>query len=271
MSLLRPIREAGVSRCLSLLLAFAVVLMILPRSLSAQEREQAERQDQVNGQERDSARAEAEGAIVGPPTIAPLQMMRQSIGDRLPDTLLTDDAGREVRFFTDLVRNQAVVISFFYTNCRGTCPGTNLVLSDVRDMLAKDFGKSVRFISISVEPEKDDVAAISEYASQFRRQATDPDTPEWYFLTGKPEDIRELRFKLGYYEIDPEIDADPTQHAATVIIGNQATGRWGMMPVGIGADKLAGKVRYLAGWTKAQRFSDIYRGQKKADGKSDRD
>jgi len=45
MSLLRPIREAGVSLCLALLLAFAVVLMILPHSLSAQEREQAKGQD----------------------------------------------------------------------------------------------------------------------------------------------------------------------------------------------------------------------------------
>lgn len=184
--------------------------------------------------------------------------MRQSVGERLPDTPLVDDRGREIRFFSDLVKNQAVVISFFYTNCRGTCPGTNLVLADVRDSLAKDFGKSVRLISISVEPEKDDVEAIAEYAAQFRSEATNPDTPDWVFLTGKPEDVRELRYRLGYYEIDPAVDNDPTQHAATVIIGNHATGRWGMMPVGIGAAKLADKVRYLAGWTNTQRFSALY-------------
>lgn len=206
----------------------------------------------------DDAAAVLADPAVAPATIPPLQMMRQPLGDQLPDTSLVDDKGREVRFFSDLVKNQAVVISFYYTNCRGTCPGTNLVLADVRDLLAKDFGKSVRIISISVEPEKDDVEAIAEYASQFRREATDPDTPDWVFVTGKPEDIRDLRIKLGYYDIDPVVDRDPTQHAATVIIGNQATGRWGMMPVGIGAEKLAGKVRYLAGWTNAQRFSAIY-------------
>ena len=187
-------------------------------------------------------------------TIPPLKMMRQAIGENLPDTILTDDSGREVRFFTDLVKDHAVVISFFYTNC----PGTNIVLSDVRDDLAADFGKSVRFIAISVEPEKDDVAAISEYAAQYRAEATDPDMPEWVFLTGKPEELKALRYKLGYYSIDPVIDADPTQHAATVIIGNHATGRWGMMPVGIGAEQLASKVRRLAGWTKAQRYADVY-------------
>ena len=198
------------------------------------------------------------GPAAEPATIPPLKMMRQPIGENLPDTILTDDSGREVRFFTDLVKDHAVVISFFYTNCRGTCPGTNIVLSDVRDDLATDFGKSVRFIAISVEPEKDDVAAISGYAAQYRAEATDPDMPEWVFLTGKPEELKALRYKLGYYSIDPVIDADPTQHAATVIIGNHATGRWGMMPVGIGAEQLAGKVRRLAGWTKAQRYADVY-------------
>lgn len=209
----------------------------------------------------DPADAVAEPAIgvaAEPATISPLKMMRQAVGENLPDTILVDDTGREVRFFTDLVKDHAVVISFFYTNCRGTCPGTNIVLSDVRDDLATDFGKSVRFIAISVEPEKDDVRAISEYAAQYRAEATDPDMPEWLFLTGKPEELKALRYKLGYYSFDPIADADPTQHAATVIIGNHATGRWGMMPVGIGAEKLAGKVRRLAGWTKAQRYGDVY-------------
>lgn len=211
------------------------------------------------------------GPAAEPATIPPLKMMRQSVGESLPDTILTDDSGREVRFFTDLVKDQAVVISFFYTNCRGTCPGTNIVLSDVRERLAADFGKSVRFIAISVEPEKDDVAAISEYAAQYRAEATDPDMPEWVFLTGNPEDLKALRYKLGYYSIDPVIDADPTQHAATVIIGNHATGRWGMMPVGIGAEQLAGKVRRLAGWTKAQRYADVYAAlaKKQAAGEAD--
>lgn len=195
---------------------------------------------------------------VGPPagaaTVSPLTMMRNPIGDRIPDVDVVDDAGREVRFFTDLVKDRAVVISFFYTNCRGTCPGTNLVLSDLRQILARDFGKSVRLISISIEPEKDDVPAIAEYAAQFRTEATDADTPEWVFLTGEPETIRTLRRKLGYYDIDDEVDRDPTQHAAALIVGNQATGRWGIMPVGLGAERLASKVRTLAGWTSVQRY-----------------
>ena len=185
-------------------------------------------------------------------------LMRKHFADKLPDTPLVNDHGKPVRFLTDLVKDHAVVISFFYTNCRGTCPGTNALLAEMREQLAKDFGKSVRIISISVEPELDNVPAIHEYASFFRKPSTHPDMPEWHFLTGKPEDIKDLRRKLGYYEVDPKIDADPTQHAAMLILGNQATGRWGMMPIGIGAPRMAGKVRLIAGWTHTQRYADVY-------------
>ena len=50
--------------------------------------------------------------------------------------------------------------------------------------------------------------------------------PGWYFLTGKSSEIELLRRKLGAYELDPVIDADITQHAALVILGNEPKGRW---------------------------------------------
>ena len=85
-----------------------------------------------------------------------------------------------------------------------------------------------------------------------------------HHITDQSADWATLCEQAGIHYISPRgpldqvADADPTQHAATVIIGNHATGRWGMMPVGIGAEKLAGKVRRLAGWTKAQRYGDVY-------------
>jgi len=196
----------------------------------------------------------AAGAIADAP-VAALAMMRHPMGDRLPDASLVDDTGRTVRFVSDLVRDHAVVISFFYTTCRGTCPGTNLVLAELRERLGADFGRSVRLISISIEPEKDDVGAIAEYAERYRLPTTDPDTPEWMFLTGTPDVIRGLRRALEYYDIDPEADRDPTRHAAAVIIGNHATGRWSTVPVGVGAERLAAQVTRVAGWTAAQRYS----------------
>lgn len=199
------------------------------------------------------------GGAIPPIQISPLQMMRHPTGDRLPDTPLVDDTGRNLRFLTDLVKDRAVVITFFYTNCRGTCPGTNLVLAELRELLAQDFGRSLRLISISFEPEKDDVKAIAEYAAQFRVEATDVDTPEWLFLTGGPDDIRELRRALQLYDLDEAVDRDPSQHAAAVIVGNHATGRWGILPVGIGPKRLAERIRAVAGWTAGQRYPQAVR------------
>lgn len=185
------------------------------------------------------------------------RLMRKHFADKLPDFVLKNDHGQEVRFVTDLVRDHAVVISFFYTNCRGTCPQTNAMLSQLRPLLARDFGKSIRLISISVEPEADDVEAIHEYAEHFRQPSTSPDMPDWHFLTGRPDEVRSLRRALGYYEVDPKLDNDPTQHAAMVILGNQATGRWAMMPVAFGHERISGKARLIAGWTDGQRYADI--------------
>ena len=52
----------------------------------------------------------------------------------------------------------------------------------------------------------------------------------WHFLTGKFEDIEELRRSLGLYDPDPVIDADKTQHGGVFIYGNEATGRWAAIP-----------------------------------------
>ena len=187
-----------------------------------------------------------------------LQLMRREFGDKIPDVTLTNDEGKPVKVFTDLIKDRAVVISFFYTNCRGTCPGTNEKLAELRKLLEKDFGRSVRFISVSVEPEHDDVKALAEYAPLYRTLAVHPDTPEWHFLTGSQEDVRSFRRMLGYYEADPKLDADPTQHAAMLVIGNQATGRWAMIPAAFSVERIHGKVERICGWTEQQRYAAIH-------------
>ena len=206
------------------------------------------------------ARAE-ESAASGGPDPAPdakqgISLMRKHFGDNLPDVTLLNDDGKPVRF-KEIVEGHIVVISFFYTNCRGTCPGTNTLMAELRESMAKVFGKSMRFISISVEPEVDTPEAVKEYASFYRKENAHPDTPDWHFLTGSPEDIRKLRHKIGYYEFDQKVDNDPTQHAAMVVIGNQATGRWATIPVGVGKERMENRIRQVTGWTAEQRYAEI--------------
>ncbi|MGH9021585.1 MAG: hypothetical protein ACRDV9_00535 [Acidimicrobiia bacterium] len=50
--------------------------------------------------------------------------------------------------------------------------------------------------------------------------------PGWLFLTASPRDVEQLRRKLGVYDLDPVVDADRTQHAGTLVLGNEPRGRW---------------------------------------------
>ncbi|MDB5134864.1 MAG: hypothetical protein JWP37_1467 [Mucilaginibacter sp.] len=77
------------------------------------------------------------------------------------------------------------VANFFYTNCPTVC---NVMNGNV-DSLVKSFDKSkmVYFVSITVDPERDSVRALKDYAKKFG-----PPSPKWAFLTGDTTTIYNL-------------------------------------------------------------------------------
>lgn len=106
-----------------------------------------------------------------------------------PDFALVDQAGDTLRS-ADL-GGTAWVAHFFFTNCEGVCPMTTARMATLRDGLAADgvLGDRVRLISISVDPARDSVAALGDYAERFGGSVP----AEWAFLTGSsPEAVRRL-------------------------------------------------------------------------------
>jgi protein SCO1/2 len=102
-----------------------------------------------------------------------------------PEVGLTDSLGRPFRL-SDL-RGRAVVVSFIYTSCNGTCPLTTAGLDRVRSALKSRrlWGKRVDFVSISLDPERDTPDVLRRYAATYRAE------PEhWHFLTGPPDRVR---------------------------------------------------------------------------------
>lgn len=138
----------------------------------------------------------------------------------LPNVPLVTHEGRAVRFYDDLVKGRVVVINFMYTRCTGVCLPSTAHLAQVQKDLDERMAREVTFLSISLDGEKDTPERLSEFAK--RHSAG----PRWTFLTGKDSDIELLRRKLGAYERDPKVDADRSQHAALVIMGNEPEGRW---------------------------------------------
>lgn len=104
-----------------------------------------------------------------------------------PEVTLTDQHGE--RFRLETLRGKAVMVSFIYTTCGGTCPATTHSLYRVQQGLRDTglWGGSVEFVSISLDPARDTPEVLTRYA---RTYGADPRA--WHFLTGDAERVAEV-------------------------------------------------------------------------------
>jgi cytochrome oxidase Cu insertion factor (SCO1/SenC/PrrC family) len=188
-----------------------------------------------------------------------IDLMRRDFADKFQDIALINQRGETVRFSTDLVKNRAVVINFFYINCEGACPQTNTRIAQLRRELKPIFGKSISFLSISLDAERDTPAVVARYARMVAGESTESDLPDWQFLTGNAKEIDQLRRHLGFFDPRPEIDQDRSQHGSMLALGNHATGRWAMINATLDTELIVRRIKRITGWTEAQRYEDIRR------------
>ncbi len=136
-----------------------------------------------------------------------------------PNVPLTTHDGRTVRFFDDMIKDKVVAINFIYTTCPDACPMETARLLEVHELLGDRMGDDVFFYSITIDPEHDTQPVLKQFVEDWNLGAG------WTFLTGKEEDITLLRKKLGLY-IEEIQGPDSRDHNLSLMIGNQATGRW---------------------------------------------
>lgn len=163
----------------------------------------------------------------------PAEVDQDKVSDRFPDVMLTDQYGKSHRFRSELIKDKLCCITFFFTQCNGSCPGTIQKMVTIRQDLCKQFpAKEMQFLAITLDPESDSVPALLEYAKD-RHIVQSPSLANWLFCTGEAEDLEAIRIALGMYELDPELDADRTNHAALIVFGNDATDSWTALPAGL--------------------------------------
>ncbi len=133
-----------------------------------------------------------------------------------PNVSLVTQDGARVRFFDDLIENKIVAINFIFTSCADTCPLETAQLVQVQDILGDRLGADIHFYTITIDPEHDTPEVLKAYRERFGAR--------WTFLTGSESDVVLLRRKLGLYI--EEIQDGSNNHNVSMIIGNQATGRW---------------------------------------------
>src|SRR6266481_9343349 len=109
-----------------------------------------------------------------------------------PEFALTSQDGAPVTLAD--YRGKVVAVTFILTMCTTTCPVLTPMMSFVQDQLGSDFGAKIRFVSITVDPERDTADVLKEYARAFGANLAG-----WAFLTGAPQAIRELTRRYGVF------------------------------------------------------------------------
>ena len=80
------------------------------------------------------------------------------------------------------------IVNFFFTSCQGPCPFMNSKVAGLYKKYATT--DQVQFVSISVDPQRDSLAVLREYAQKFG--VVDQ---RWLFLRGELEQVQELTEK----------------------------------------------------------------------------
>jgi protein SCO1 len=130
------------------------------------------------------------------------------------DTVLINQNGERMRFYTDLMKDKTVIIDTFFATCQASCLPMNRNLAQIQEGLGDRLGKDVHILSISVDPGVDTPPLLKAYAKKLNAK------PGWYFLTGDKESIEFILKKLGQF-----VD-DKNDHLNIFLIGNDRTGLW---------------------------------------------
>jgi protein SCO1/2 len=133
--------------------------------------------------------------------------------DVAPPFRLTDQDGRSVAL--EDLRGKAIMLDFIFTHCTGPCPVLTGLQVDVQRALTPQQRAKTRFVSISLDPERDTPELLRAYAMQ--RGA---DLESWSFLTGKPEEVEAVLKSYGVGVIR-RAGEEPAHLVATFVIDGQ--------------------------------------------------
>ena len=101
------------------------------------------------------------------------------------------------------IQNRVIVADFFFTRCPSICPKMTANMARLQQSFSHNNKNGrkvidssiVRFLSFSIDPERDSVAALKKYADKFK-----VDHDNWWMLTGNKKTIYDFalnELKLG--------------------------------------------------------------------------
>jgi protein SCO1/2 len=136
----------------------------------------------------------------------------ETIARRVPDSVLVDQDGKTVRFYTDLVRGKVVVVSFIFTSCNLVCPMLGNSFSKLQKTLADRLGRDIHLITVTTDPINDTPDRLREWSAKFGARRG------WTLVTGEPGNVDELLIALT------GTSSGPSEHSPGILIINDRTG-----------------------------------------------
>jgi protein SCO1/2 len=119
------------------------------------------------------------------------KQVEDTLWHRVPDFQLTNQLGKTVSLKE--LEGKIVVADFFFTHCPTICPQLTRNMKLLQDGIvnAQRAGdrtpRFVHFLSFTVDPERDSVAALKKWADRFQ---VNPE--RWWLLTGPKKEIYDL-------------------------------------------------------------------------------
>jgi protein SCO1/2 len=116
-------------------------------------------------------------ALLGLGAAAAATVSRATVSYETPAVMLVREDGKSVSLPHELDDGRPVLLNFIFTTCSSICPLTSRTLEEFQRKLGSEAAR-VHLMSISIDPEQDTPARLSEYARKFHAG------PEWQYYTG---------------------------------------------------------------------------------------
>src|SRR5262249_10332236 len=131
-------------------------------------------------------------------------------------------------------------LNLMYANCQGVCPTVTAHLRAAQKLLSERVLTDISIYSLTIKPDEDTPERLAEYADRHGAG------PNWYFLTGQPDDLEQLRFRLGYNDPKPERDqTDRALHSGMLRYGNEPLSIWGSCQGSANPEWIAEEVSFV--------------------------
>ncbi|MBT8047935.1 MAG: SCO family protein [Xanthomonadales bacterium] len=153
----------------------------------------------------------------------------------IADFALVDDQNRP--FTLENLRGHWTVLFFGFTHCPDICPSALYDLNLVSQSLGELAGETppdVRFVFVSIDPERDTPEKLAQYVGYFN--------PEFTGVTGPEEQLAPMAMQLGIaYQIephDPGAEQYDVYHTASFLLTDPDGRLHGVFPAPHDAQKI---------------------------------